>query len=104
MTQEEVDCEVCRTSHSRTAWATLGMVCSRCETHTGNNHQGHYWGFCNVTGEVEKVHFCCPDDCQFVPTVRVRKDDLRLLLYGFDNPDATAIGSRPIARLRAAVK
>ena len=28
-------------------------------------------------------------------------DDLRILLYAFDHPDATALGSRPFKRLRA---
>lgn len=36
------------------------------------------------------------------PTVTVRLDDLRLLLYAFDNTEATALGSRPFERLRAA--
>lgn len=36
--------------------------------------------------------------------VSVRRDDLALLLYAFDHPDATALGSRPFRRLRDAGK
>jgi hypothetical protein len=37
-------------------------VCPRCHHHTGNSHQGHYWGFCQVTRTVREFHFCCPDE------------------------------------------
>lgn len=37
------------------------VVCARCHHHTGNSNQGHYWGFCKVTGTVRDGHFCCPD-------------------------------------------
>lgn len=40
------------------------IVCARCGRHTGNSHQGHHWSHCNVTRQVEKPHFCCPDDCE----------------------------------------
>jgi hypothetical protein len=40
------------------------LVCSRCHRHTGNTTQGHYWGFCKVTGTVRQTHFCCPGSCQ----------------------------------------
>jgi len=53
---------------------TLGMVCGRCNQHTGNNHQGHYWGLCKRLMAEEPgrewndyvidLHFCCPDDCE----------------------------------------
>lgn len=36
-------------------------VCPRCRHHTGNSHQGHYWGFCKVTKTTREFHFCCPD-------------------------------------------
>lgn len=36
-------------------------VCARCGHHTGNSHQGHYWGFCKVTRTVREGHFCCED-------------------------------------------
>ena len=41
------------------------VVCARCGHHTGNGHQGHYWGFCQVTRTVRESHFCCPgpDGC-----------------------------------------
>lgn len=38
------------------------------------------------------------------PMVNVRLEDLRMLMYAFDNPGATALGSRPFARLRGAIK
>lgn len=34
--------------------------------------------------------------------VTVRRDDLENLLYAYDHPSATALGSRPLKRLRAA--
>jgi hypothetical protein len=37
------------------------LVCARCGHHTGNSHQGHYWGWCKVTCTVRAFHFCCPD-------------------------------------------
>lgn len=37
------------------------VVCPRCRHHTGNSHQGHYWGFCKVTGTIRQAHLCCPD-------------------------------------------
>lgn len=41
------------------------MVCGRCNNHTGNSHQGHYWKFCvPLGGMAKKFHFCCPDDCE----------------------------------------
>lgn len=64
-------------------WNSLGMVCARCVKHTGNDSQGHYWGYCKdkrFNAEVEaryadkqsvpwnervrELHFCCPDDCE----------------------------------------
>ncbi len=36
-------------------------VCPRCRHHTGNSHQGHYWGHCMVTGTTREFHLCCPD-------------------------------------------
>ena len=41
-----------------------GMTCGRCERATGNNHQGHYWSHCKVTGTLRGFHFCCPGDCE----------------------------------------
>ena len=40
------------------------MVCSRCEHHTGNSTQGHYWAYCKVTGTRRDFHFCCPGNCE----------------------------------------
>jgi len=42
------------------------MVCARCDHHTGNTTQGHWWVFCTVTGRNEASHFCCPDDCELL--------------------------------------
>jgi len=36
-------------------------VCPRCHHHTGNAHQGHYWGYCKVTRTSREFHFCCPE-------------------------------------------
>ncbi len=38
------------------------VVCARCGHHTGNSHQGHYWGFCHVTRTVREPHLCCPTE------------------------------------------
>ena len=38
------------------------VVCPRCGHHTGNSHQGHYWGRCKVTGTTREFHFCCPSE------------------------------------------
>jgi len=45
------------------------VVCSRCNHHTGNNHQGHYWRKCKVTGTMRVFHFCCPGDCELEATI-----------------------------------
>lgn len=42
------------------------MVCARCNHHTGNTNQGHWWAFCKVTRRNERFHFCCPDDCELL--------------------------------------
>ena len=57
-------CPACNRTHEWGEGHSLGMVCARCNTHTGNNHQGHYWGLCKVTGAVREMHFCCPDNCE----------------------------------------
>lgn len=56
-------CPACDESHDRITWLSLGMLCAKCEKHTGNNNQGHYWGWCKVTGTVREMHFCCPGAC-----------------------------------------
>jgi len=38
------------------------VACPRCGHHTGNSHQGHYWGLCKVTGEIRVPHFCCGNE------------------------------------------
>lgn len=66
------DCPACEVTHDYITAISLGMLCGRCNQHTGNNHQGHYWGFCKVYAarglEWEKCirdfHFCCPEDCE----------------------------------------
>lgn len=40
------------------------LVCARCDKHTGNSNQGHYWAWCSVTRSMRKFHFCCPGDCE----------------------------------------
>ena len=40
------------------------IVCGRCQRHTGNSHQGHYWKYCTVTKDLRDFHFCCPEDCE----------------------------------------
>lgn len=40
------------------------MVCGRCNKHTGNSNQGHYWAWCKVRREMLDFHFCCDDDCE----------------------------------------
>lgn len=40
------------------------MVCGRCNHHTGNTSQGHYWAHCTVTKSNREFHFCCPGDCE----------------------------------------
>lgn len=65
-------CATCATEHDDITWTSLGMLCARCGQHTGNNHQGHYWGLCKVlvaqgaTGNdaIRELHFCCPGDCE----------------------------------------
>jgi hypothetical protein len=42
------------------------IVCARCEKHTGNANQGHYWKLCSKTKKLETFHFCCPTmDCEY---------------------------------------
>lgn len=65
-------CPACKVVHDRIEWNSLGMLCARCDQHTGNNHQGHYWGLCKVLlsrgvpwkNAIRQPHFCCPDDCE----------------------------------------
>lgn len=45
------------------------LVCGRYGHHTGNSNQGHYWRFCQVTGQYEQFHYCCPDACQLTAEV-----------------------------------
>ena len=40
------------------------LVCGRCNRHTGNSTQGHYWAYCKATRSLRDFHFCCPDDCE----------------------------------------
>lgn len=43
------------------------IICTRCERHTGNARQGHYWSWCAITKADQGFHFCCPDDCELHP-------------------------------------
>jgi hypothetical protein len=73
---EVVPCSACPEGHDRMTFHSLGMVCARCNEHTGNNHQGHYWRFCKRLMDelgsgrdtndylAADFHFCCPDDCE----------------------------------------
>lgn len=40
------------------------LTCARCQQHTNNSTQGHYWAWCHVTKTDRVHHFCCPDDCE----------------------------------------
>lgn len=61
MTSTTMFCRTCNEDHERWDWHSRGMLCARCEQHTGNNHQGHYWKFCQKTRLVlDEFHFCCP--------------------------------------------
>lgn len=68
----EFDCPACGQAHDHITDRSLGMVCSRCNQHTGNNNQGHYWGLCKVLMSqgvpfrkaIRELHFCCPGDCE----------------------------------------
>lgn len=40
------------------------MKCHRCDRHTGNSTQGHYWAHCRVTGTTRDFHHCCPGACE----------------------------------------
>lgn len=42
----------------------LGLKCGKCGEFTGNNTQGHLWGFCSVTRTVREFHYCCPEKCE----------------------------------------
>lgn len=65
-------CPACNVAHDLTTDRSLGMVCGRCNQHTGNYTQGHYWGLCKVLlaqgvswkKAVRDLHFCCPGDCE----------------------------------------
>lgn len=43
------------------------LVCSRCNRHTGNTNQGHFWSWCSATKRDEGFHFCCPGNCELYP-------------------------------------
>ncbi len=40
------------------------LICARCQNHTGNANQGHYWAYCKVTRTTREFHFCCDGDCE----------------------------------------
>ena len=61
-------CKTCDAEHDEITWNSLGMLCGRCNQHTGNNHQGHYWGLCEVLDAIREPHFCCPGDCELEAT------------------------------------
>jgi transcriptional regulator with XRE-family HTH domain len=73
---EEYVCEACDVVHDPLTDQSLGMVCGRCNQHTGNYTQGHYWGLCKVElgrGKpwqdcIRDLHFCCPGDCALEST------------------------------------
>lgn len=46
------------------SYACRCLVCGRCEKHTGNSNQGHYWAYCKVTKSRRDFHFCCPGNCE----------------------------------------
>ncbi len=65
------------------------LICNRCQRHTGNNTQGHYWKLCNVMMNFHHLHGakstldcnqcmpdyhqCCPDDCEIYNEDGTRK-------------------------------
>jgi hypothetical protein len=53
-----------------------GMRCGQCGQYTGNFHQGHYWKWCKVTGEMETFHFCCPGACDLAAAWRTQYEIL----------------------------
>ena len=55
------------------------IVCARCDHHTGNSTQGHFWKFCRVQAKFHEnhkrsilfcdkcepeYHLCCPGNCE----------------------------------------
>lgn len=40
------------------------IVCGRCGHHTGNQTQGHYWGYCTKRRMGSEFHHCCPGNCE----------------------------------------
>lgn len=62
--EEVLECPAHPEGHTRLEWHTLGYLCARCGEHTGNNHQGHYWRWCKVTGTLRDFHMCCPGNCE----------------------------------------
>src|SRR6266436_942421 len=66
------------------------IVCSRCNHHTGNSNQGHYWKFCHVMAKFHNIHktqslldcqeclpafhFCCKDNCELFEENGIRKE------------------------------
>lgn len=39
------------------------VVCPRCNMHTGNSTQGHFWAWCKVTESRRDYHWCCEESC-----------------------------------------
>lgn len=60
-------------SCSRIDGKCVGMHCGRCGGSCGS--QGHYWSMCRVTGELDKHHFCCPDDCELHPASDIQTEE-----------------------------
>lgn len=66
------ECPTCQREHDRQEWRSLGSVCARCNQHTGNNSQGHFWSMCQarwskggtLKDAIREPHFCCPGDCE----------------------------------------
>ena len=51
-------------ANGETAMLCRCVICTRCQRHTGNSTQGHFWAWCSVTKTERAFHFCCPGNCQ----------------------------------------
>lgn len=55
---------VLRIENGEPVYGCRCMVCARCNKHTGNSHQGHFWAYCSSTRTMLEFHFCCTNDCE----------------------------------------
>lgn len=80
------------------------LVCGRCNKHTGNSNQGHYWSWCKVTRSLREFHFCCPGNCELEARRRAieageEPAETQGLIGYFPDPEPAPAGDGPVIEI-----